>query len=426
MTTCTITLIKLRFSLFGKRCRSLFLWVFILSIFPAFVALTGTVAGLWASIYGPELKAALLALWNSQFDSIQQEAWIGISLVVVFFLLYALQQSAKNMQEADAKRKLFAETDKLRLLVERLETMPPDGFLQKFQDLYREISELGYIPVQEGVTQEIIEEAIRSVLDAIATLAYQFDGAPNGQKYAANLMLCRAYEHIMNLSEQEKANIEQRLIFCPDIPSPKLDSVKAVLDLIPQLSSDFKYPEGDSQRTPSIALPVGHDLQVNLGPDSGLRYKVLPGAPFVAMAHQYAAFESIGALLGWCQDKADFTQTTINEIRNYFHDGKGKHIKSFIAVPICIRTAADDQLPPCIGGLAIDIGAGGTKQREYCLAVLNIHSKSEDILGASGYGMFVPIIEPFVKVLSHLLETYVYFLYQAPDVKLDVLTKDQL
>lgn len=386
-------------------CRKHFVKIFTWALFPAFVALVGALAGFWSSLFSTELKEGLKQFLEHGFSGkFSSDACTGVVLVFAFFVLYALQQTAKNMQDEDARQSMLAETDKLKLLVERLETLPPDGFLQEFQALYKEVANLPLAPLlDEDTSSADIEQAIRTVLIAIASLAQKFDGKVESEKYVANLMLCKTNAQIQNLNSKDKADLESRLIFCPDLPVPKLGGLAAVLDLVPQLSSDFSGQLQNDAHIPSIALPVPERLDVDLGPTLGQRYTVLPGGPFVAALRQYAAFESIRALLSWCDNKADFTQSTILEINQFFHNGAGANIKSFISVPVCIITQKSAPPFDVFGGLPREID---TDRREDCLAVLNIHSKSEKILGASGYGMFVPIIEPFIHVLGLLLAVY--------------------
>lgn len=368
---------------------------------PAIVALIGAMAGLSASLHTKDLKTALLSLQTGQLSAITGNAWFTIGFFSVFFLFYAGQQYANQWQASDAKAELFAETNKLAVSIARMDSLPPAGFLLKFQDLYRISADLGRLPVQGPDTKETIELYIRSVLKSIAALAYQFRKAPDGQPYSANLMLCKTQTQIQALSNEQRDEIEHRLLFCPDLPSPKLKHTTTVLDLIPQMCSDYEPSAQSSLQTPSIALPVFHAQEIDLGAESGHKFKVLPGAPFAASTHRYAAFESVKNLLTWCRDNADFTAATISEIQSYFENGSGRQIKSFISVPICM--IANEGLSPLpFGGLAAKNG----DQEEYCLAVLNIHSQGENILGEDGYSLFVPILEPFLNILSHLLEAY--------------------
>jgi len=370
---------------------------------PAIVALTGAVAGLWASIHSNELIAAVLSLRHLQFDAVAGEAWTAIVLFLAFFLFYAGQQSANNRQTFEAKTELFAETNKLAALIGRLDSLPPDGFLQKFQELHRLSADLWRIPAVGEESKETIELYIRNVLSSIAGLAHKFLKTSDGQDYSANLMLCRNQDQIQQLSKKENEDLEHRLLFCPDLPAPKLLHVTTVLDLIPQLCSDYEQGERHLSSTPSIALPVFHAKDTDLGPESGHKFKVLPGAPFAAITHAYAAFESAESLLVWCQDQADFTAATISEIRAYFGSGPGKQIKSFISIPVCVRTNEPKLASLPFGGLSIKVG---DDQHEHCLGVLNIHSPAQNILGGDGYPLYVPIIEPFVAILAHLLEVY--------------------
>ncbi len=383
--------------------RRIFIATFTCPLFPALVAFVGALTGLWASMYSAEMKESATVLFSSApLSGINNDARHGWSLFLSFFVLFALQQLAKNFQDSDANQAVLRESAKLKQLVERMETLPPDGFLQEYQELYREIAQLTFLPFDGRITKKGLEQAIRAVVQSIANLAHKFDGAGPGARYSANVMLCIERHQIDKLPPAQRAALAKRLMFCPDLPEPKIENIRAVLDLAPALSLGF---EADvSTNTPFIALPVPEAHTFDLGPEHGERFKVLPGAPFVAARHQYAVFESPESLFQWCDKRADLTKATISEIRRYFHQGAGKDVKSFISIPICTVVGNDAPVSDTFGGLAMALNQG--TNREECLAVLNIDSNCKKILGENGYELFVPIIEPFCQTLSLLLAAY--------------------
>lgn len=308
---------------------------------------------------------------------------------------------AKNMQEADARVALFAETDKLKQLVGRLETLPPDGFLQQFQSLYQNVASLSLLASRDDTSQDDAASAIRSVLQSIAALAHKFDNAPDGS-YTANLMICHTASQLRSLEKEQQEDLEKRLVFCPELPAPKLMGLRAVLNMVPRFTSDYDE-KADSTRVPPIVLPIPFSTEVDLGPEQGVRSKLIPGAPFAAVTHRYVAFDSIRAVLDWCRNRSDTTRETLLELTAFFHDGPGSEVKSFISIPICITFPAANLPPGILNGLAIY--TENNSSVDVCLAVLNVHSPNEGILGGSsgsGYAMFVPIIEPFVRLLALL------------------------
>ena len=390
-----------------------FVSFFTMAWFPAVVALSGAVAGAWVSIYSTEMKASVpMMVAANPLSAYSFEAKTGWGLFLLFFLLFAMQQTATNRRDANARAELVEESNRLKKLVERLETLPPAGFLQKFQSLYQELVHLYLLPLSDNLTKQSIEEDIRSVLKAIASLARKYDNAPEHTVYVANLMLCRSREQVASLSQAEQQLLESRLVFCPELATPKCHGLGAILDTVAELSSD--YVGGAASHTPAIVLPIPMDRLTNdLGPERGTKFRVLPGAPFAAATHQYAAFDSIQALLKWCAEKADLTQATVTEIQAFFYDGPGKDIKSFIAVPICLVVDSSAEPLQKFGGLpkpledeAIPASMRGSPVREDCLAVLNVHTFTEKILRGNGYPLFLPIIEPFCKLLSILLVLY--------------------
>jgi hypothetical protein len=173
--------------------------------------------------------------------------------------------------------------------------------------------------------------------------------------------------------------------------------------MLPEISSDYDETLHASE-VPSIVLPIPVSTEVDLGPEQGVRSKLIPGAPFAAVTHRYAAFDSIRAMLDWCRNRSDTTRETLRELTAYFHNGQGAAVKSFISIPICVAVPAHNAPADLLAGLAIPREDG--KSIEICLGVLNIHSKNEGILGGTGYPMFVPIIEPFVTALAMLLTKF--------------------
>lgn len=386
-----------------RRVRAAFIAICTRSLFPAFVAFVGALAGLAASVYSSELKAAIPLLRKiDTWSTVSGDAIMAGVLFLAFFVLYALQQSAKNMQEADARKALFAETERLKQLVARLETLPPDGFLQQFQSLYQGVAKLQPVAFNADATPDDAASALRSILKSIAALAHKFDNAPDGS-YTANLMVCHSASYLRSLNNTQRDSLEQRLIFCPELPSPKLAGLRAVLTMVPEISSDFDETSLASQ-VPSIVLPIPLSTAVDLGPELGVRSKLIPGAPFAAVTHRYAAFDSIRAMLDWCRNRSDTTRETLSELTAFFHNGQGATVKSFISIPICVVVPAHNAPPDLLAGLSIV--SEDKKSIEICLGVLNIHSKNEGILGGTGYPMFVPIIEPFVTVLAMLLTKF--------------------
>lgn len=216
-------------------------------------------------------------------------------------------------------------------------------------------------------------------------------------------MICHTAAYLRSLGKEQRDALEARLVFCPELPAPKLTGLRAVLNVVPQFASDYDET-AMSSRVPAIVLPIPVSTSVDLGPEQGIRSKLIPGAPFAAVTHRYAAFDSIRAVLDWCRNRSDTTMETLGELTAFFHNGPGAAVKSFISIPICIVLPAQNAPADMLAGLAMY--TEDNKSVEVCLAVLNIHSPNEGILGGSGYPMFVPIIEPFVRVLALLVAKF--------------------
>lgn len=378
--------------------------------FPSVVALLGALAGFWVSLYASEMKSAFESIINIiSFGkvTINEPVLIkilGFSLVILFFVSFMLQQHARNKREDESNDKIINESKNLSLLVERLGTMPPAGFLQKAQEIYKEFALLPlFLVVEEEQETEDIARNIRYILSSVCALAKHYDSENKEAKFSANLMLCRSADQLCILPNDQRQFIEKNLIFYnQEIPNPKIDHIYGVLDIVPELTTC--YDEVNSDEVVPIALAISKYLY-SKDQTNGSRYSVLPGAPFVVHTHNYDCHMSSDDIVKWCDDNSDILWGVRHEIKEYFKRYTGV-IEGFISIPIMVRQF--DNVPPAtfFGAMPKEIQNSSETMYEFVLAVLNIHCDKRNMLLEVGHKHLVPLLEPICSLLAIALLAY--------------------
>lgn len=362
----------------------------------AFTSVIGVIVGVIGSLYPEIIKNTFFSFCierqciTSKDTFISAVFWISVSGFGLFF--WGIQ-GAQMKRSTQVTNELKNKSEELQGLVTRLLTLPPEGFLGKFQGLFRPALAISLAAIlEESVTREQIECAIRFVLGSLAALAKAFDGDPSNSVFNANIMVFRSKEDLMP-NPAEKQRIESIIIFSDEFNS--IDFYQGVLELIPEFSttSEAKGYEIDSSIC-AIALPIPIIKDVTIYGQR--KHKVLPGAPWSFVHNTYSCFHTIKEFTDWCHDHCDFTDTVKIAIKDYFESGSGVEVKSFASLPILPATPE-------------------IKASQKPLAVLNIHRNAEGILTGRGklndsteLGMqlFTPLTEPFRLLLALLLEKH--------------------
>lgn len=326
------------------------------------------IAGVFGSLYTSEIKSSFLFFLGQ--GPISWEATAFWLLLFVFLLMFQSTQWAQNRITDRAQKELIQKSDQLEGLIR---TMPPEGFLAKFDKLYKHSFATALLAFSDGAAREDVEEAIRIVLDCIVSLAHYFDGSPPNVRYSANIMLFRS---CVNLEPEEREALRNRLQFASE--DTDLLALKGVLDLQLALSTTTATPEPlpDDQLAP-FALPVPKTPEKVVKGNN--RFQVLPGAPEAFQFKKLTGFHDLSMLERWCHEKGDFRPGTIEDILAYFRTGTGQSIKSFCSVPL----AHSDEEEP--------------------IGVLNIHRDAEDMLKQKGAVLFIPLTTPFRLLLVDLI-----------------------
>jgi hypothetical protein len=260
--------------------------------------------------------------------------------------------------------------------------MPPPHFLAHFREAYQEADAAARPCLGEhSATKEQVEIAARLVLQTVLSLARTFDQAPREVVYGATLMLYRSSNALPGDEEQVEA-IRRRLRFVE--PETDIRKLRGVLDLDAALSTmdgeSDRFAEPDHRLTP-FALPVPHDLETSDG-----KLRVLPGAPVAAFlsSDRMDAYRNTATLLDFLDERCALSGTVREDLRRYFEDEAAEAVRSFVSMGLWVY----DDAPEPIG-------------------VLSIHSSAENLLaGRKRASMFVPLMTPFLGILSALLEQW--------------------
>lgn len=325
-------------------------------------------SGAFASFYTYEIKHNFLPFWESSTISYKASFfWVFLFLAALCFLINQVALSVRSEQSIQ----------KLDQMVKRLQTLPSDGYLQSYQSSFRvAASNVFLVLLDPATTVDQVNQAIRTVLGSILETARDYDKVGD-IKYSANIMIWR----------ESKTNIESKNYLSPVVNALNNPNYSGFLELLPELSTntsqDANY--GVDDLVSALVLPV-HNNKSDV-PDSNMNLftHLLPGAPYAFANKIYASFGTINELFTWLDSVCAESLEVKNVIKDYFRENPGARIKSFASLPILLPSidAPDSEANP--------------------IAVLNIHSETENILDDNGESLFQPLLEPFLMLLSTLL-----------------------
>jgi hypothetical protein len=405
-------------------------WLFSFPPVGAAIAVTGVVAGFWASLYTTEIKASIP---DHPFDvphylRLRGTAGFFWLMLAIFGFGFIAQQWAQSRGARRAQKNLVSKSSELEDMVRNMRSLPPHSFLTEFQDLYEKAYPLGLLAFTQP-KKEVLEGAIRKVLECVARLASNFDRDAGHNIFSANVMIYRDRDWLLACNDDARSQLEQQLKFADDLPTPKTLHLGGVLTLSPTLtvSFDARQNEPSSTCTPSIALPIPIEAVVSVGEKKTLS-RVLPGAPWAAVNLRYTNFSSIDEMLLTFDETCDFTELTRSQVVTYFDENRGD-LKSFLSIPLEVPTTGADidgvmlscgkpgravnvvNVQQPLGSLSLhpELGAehdDGDTSVGCCLGVLNLHCSKEGMLNTDGTNLFMPLMEPFIRVLVQLIGSY--------------------
>lgn len=339
------------------------------------VALGPVVAGVSASFWPEEIKNSLQLT-----RSFSGTSWPATSFWLAIFvsgLSFGLGQWSQSRAGAA-----------LRVMIRRLQTLPPSGFLYAYRDSFRAAyNQAILVLLSPQSTQQDVEQVIRVVLGAIVECARDFDEAGDAT-YGANIMLWK------EVGQGFESPAPVHLL--PYVPCDP--NVLGYLELVPALSTttalgQLGYLPDTTVSALTISVPVNAAKVLDARTHS--RDPVPPGAAQAFLSGDAVVYDSVASYLRWLDDHSSRDLEVVIRMKEYFTTGASKGIKSFASQPL-LSPSGQVQLAPT--------------------AVLNLHSDRENILQDSGQTLFIPLIEPFCVILATLLEKRAVLAIAAPVV----------
>lgn len=340
-------------------------------------AVITVLAGGLASFFTDEIKTYLLPFFGIG-------AYVVSWKATVFWICVALAGGSLGLGQWSQGRRNARATAKLESMVVKLETLPTGKFLPDWQEACR-ISLLDGVTLVLSETKSIeqVEQLIRDLLGSILQTAQQFDKIWHPVQYSANIMVWREADAKSNVKLEAAS---------PKVIVPWFQGdvrVSGVLELIPGLSTTLTAgdpaPFVPDIGAEPVVLPVPVDLSLAYDVNRKSRSPVLPGAAWAHVNKQFAQFPDVSKFAEWIDERTSIDTHAANAMKDYFFKGDGDHIKSFGSIPVLSPAAKRglEHLRP--------------------IAVLNLHSNEPGLLEDNGQTLFVPLLEPFLVLISILL-----------------------
>lgn len=337
--------------------------------------------GVFGSIYASPLKK-LTSYTQFPSDVFVYFYWVGL---VVLVLVVAVQKWHEQQE-------LRSSISRVHELVRTLPT--PEFSFKLSANFYDAMAGTFALESDPDVDASKLAEQIRLVLDAINGLAVSFDEEVGGdQRYATNLTI---HFPCSDLDHAARADLvaDAELLFWPETT---LDNCSGVLLLDPEWTTDNTNPEDaspDPHFANRIAFPIHKDDPEK--PDTIRR--ILPGAPLACRKLEVIAVKDTPTFIKECGDRKrfDLLGETITKIKEYFEDGDGKRIGSFVSLPVVYTVYEEDKSPvkKCIGVVNIDRTEPGILRQEY------MDAKSPPRVQPSQH--FYRVINPYLALLARL------------------------
>lgn len=312
--------------------------------FAALTAAAAAVVGVVGSVYQNEIAGAFPLVPLGPFGGWSWRAFVfWISLGLLAWLVF-LRQIADD----DVRNRLVDTTGSAEAISRRIETfvqtLPPAGFQAQLTALVLKSNEW----ISKGMPRELRSDlppselipVIRALLHGLASLALAYDGNPlvdgHSALYSANVMVFVPNDHAQDLT----------LKFHP--PEHDRTALKGALLLRQDLSATSTSHDPDTS-VAAIALPVPQAAE------KAGRWVALLGGPRAFLTGTVDGYVDTASFVQQCTTRGDFQPSVLAELENYFTDGAGSAVRSFVS-------------------RRLEFG-------DESVGVLNLHANRQDLLG---------------------------------------------
>ncbi|MGH7782426.1 MAG: hypothetical protein ACREO5_01070, partial [Candidatus Binatia bacterium] len=330
----------------------------------ALLALIAPIAGVWITFRRDFILASMTKLTTFT----QHPFWGEYGDISVFVMLLSGLGIGFALHKA-------AEAAKMRERLAALETLPPKGILERFENSFIQSYWGAAEGMEAGTELAKITSSIRSVLDGLVSLAVQFHGSPRSVKYSVNVMV---FENFDIISSDDAKKYRELASFIE--PEVGVETLGGILRLVPDLAVRSENGRIRDDSLPELVLPVPRaEFQADKGVTT-----LLPGAPRAFCSKGNFFYHDTSELGKECRETTALRESIAIEIDNYFKEGAGREIKSFVSLPIGIPLPDSDEAD--------------------MIGVVNIHTNQRGMLRGETASLFASLAAPYCLLLAELLK----------------------
>lgn len=336
-------------------------------VFAVGLALLAILIGLLGSAYQTDIASAFPLKLSGPWGPISLPAagfWGALALLGIG--LYHRQRADDRARDELRQATLRVE-EATRTIQTSVQTLPGRAFLDEVSgqvahsrvvlDELRQASDKERKPLD-------ISFAVRSQLKMLASLAGSYDERLKDQG--------RAVTYTANVFVAVGASTVDwsRVTF-----STPEDLAKTPYVL--RLRADW---EADNRSEPALIAAATDKLLLPVPSSTKMdgKWIVLPGAPMTYMTGDSTGYDDTSTLAEWCRREGNYSSQVIKQLSEYFKDGPGKDIRSFVSAPIAV----------------------GKKR----FGVVNIHADATYVLGGNRRHNFLALTAPLLFDLAELVD----------------------
>jgi hypothetical protein len=332
-----------------------------------------TVAGVFAGYLGSHYDDIVFRSYYPAFWPNVTLSWEATSFYILTFIFGASFTGTYWAQAVTSKE---SNAD-LHEALDKLVTVPPRGFLEKYQQLSLKFHDFStaFQSLVAAADEDEIKVAIRTELEFVLKVARSYDSsAGDDAVYGANIMVYLASG--TPIFTTKKADLERR-IKCIEA-GVDIERLSGVLDLQRELSVRSDTGNAVDDKLTDLALPVPQRLP---GRPLADHPALIPGAPFSFAIGAPLIYGEQGELVEKVRNSAHFTTTVKTDLEQ-----------------ILLAQAKDVQTLICIPLYPTGLPGGGAP-----VAVLNIHKNQRDPKAVARFTQLLPMLSTMTRALANLV-----------------------
>lgn len=321
-------------------------------------------------IYNATGRLYLPASWTGGIPRIEGQ----FTIAPVFFWILVIFTVIAFIATVSAQGSAAAEINaEFRSSLNRLFTMPPNGFLDEYRKLALGSGRL-VMDLPPTLRRRQHQELIRTLLLSICNVVKEYDGGRNSCVYGCNIML---YFGTGSSRFNARRKALRKNIRCIE-RGVALENLAGVLELQRILSISCHTGVNPDTRLQKLALPI----PMTSGPLDVLDY--IPGAPLTFATGKPAAYRSQKDLIEKVEKNRRFSSNVLDDLIATLN-AQNESVQAVICIPLYSYYTSG--VPEAIG-------------------ILNIHKNIIDEHFEAKYRNFGDLLAPLVQNLERAVSLY--------------------